>query len=101
MGVSPASGDRARVIPTIVSAFGADPVERWLFPEEESYRAHFPAFVAAFAGEAFSRQTVYTLDECSAVSVWLPPGSAPVGDAIEAVLSRSVAPAKQADTFAV
>jgi hypothetical protein len=35
MGGSPASGsDRARAVSTIVSAFRADPVERWLFPEE-------------------------------------------------------------------
>jgi len=102
MSASPASGsDRARAISTIVSAFRADPVERWLFPDDERYRAYFPEFVAAFAGEAFSRQTVYMMDEYAAVSVWLAPGSAPDGEAIEAVLRRGVEPAKHADTFAV
>jgi ribosomal protein S18 acetylase RimI-like enzyme len=92
---------RARVIATIVSAFADDPVERWMFPEDDAYLAHFPAFVAAFAGEAFSRGTVHESGDRSAVAVWLPPGAVPDGEAIESVLSRGVAPAKHADTFAV
>lgn len=93
--------DRERVIATLVSAFADDPVERWLFPEEDAYRAHFPPFVAAFAGEAFSHGTVHELGDGSAVAVWLPPGAVPDGAAIEAALSRGVAPAKHEDTFDV
>lgn len=102
MGLSAVHDDeRDAVISTLVSAFSEDPVERWLYPEIDRYRAHFPAFVAAFAGEAFRRRTVWSLCEHSAAAVWLAPGCEPDGDAIAAVLSDSVAPAKHADLFSV
>lgn len=93
--------DREAIISTLVSAFVEDPVERWLFPDLEQYSRHFPEFVAAFASEAFDRRTVWTLGELSAVALWLPPGAQPDGDAIVEVLSRSVAPTRHADMFAV
>ena len=40
--------DEARVIATLVSAFIADPVERWLFAEPLQYLTQFAQFVAAF-----------------------------------------------------
>jgi GNAT superfamily N-acetyltransferase len=102
MSVSPVrESDRDAVISTLVSAFADDPVERWLYPEWERYVAHFPAFVAAFAGEAFDKQTVWTLSEVSAVAVWLPPHSEPDGDAIVAVLSESVSIAQHEEMFSV
>lgn len=94
-------GDQPRVIATIVSAFIEDPVERWLWPEQSQYLTHFPAFVAAFGGEAFARQTVWVLGEFAAVAMWLPPDVGPDADAIVAVLSGSVATKQLDDTFAV
>jgi GNAT superfamily N-acetyltransferase len=93
--------DRDEVISTLVSAFVDDPVERWMFPDPKQYSRHFPEFVAAFASEAFDRRTVWTLGELSAVALWLPPDAQPDGDAIVAVLSRSVSPAQHADLFSV
>jgi GNAT superfamily N-acetyltransferase len=93
--------DQARVIATLVSAFIADPVERWLFSEPLDYLRHFPVFVAAFGGEAFEMQTVWRLSDFAAVAMWIPPGAEPDGDAIVAALSDSVSPDKQGDTFAV
>jgi GNAT superfamily N-acetyltransferase len=100
MSVSAArESDRDAVIATLVAAFADDPVERWLWPGDEEYGAHFPAFVAAFAG--FEQAGVSKLGDCDAVAVWLPPGAEPDGDAIADVLSRTVAPEKHADLFAV
>lgn len=93
--------DQPRVIATLVSAFIADPVERWLYPEPLDYLTQFPAFVAAFGGAAFEHETVWSVDEFAAVAMWLPPGAKPDGDAIVAALTESVAPDKHADTFAV
>jgi len=93
--------DQPRVIATLVSAFIADPVERWLYPEPFAYLTEFPAFVAAFGGEAFEKATVWSLDGFAAVAMWLPPGAEPDGDAIVAALSKSVSAEKHADTFAV
>ena len=96
-----AGDDQARVIATLVSALIADPVERWLYPEPVAYLTQFPAFVAAFGGAAFDRQTVWSLEEFAAVTMWLAPGSEVDGEAIVAVLATSVSPHKHADTFAV
>ena len=93
--------EQARVVATLVSAFIADPVERWLFPEPLAYLTHFAAFVAAFGGEAFNSQTVWSLKDFAAVAMWIPPGAQPDGDAIVAALSESVAADKHTDTFAV
>lgn len=60
--------ERDRAIRTLVSAFEDDPVERWLYPDDAEYRAHFPAFVAAFGGAAFRDQTVWRLGDFEAVA---------------------------------
>lgn len=94
-------GDEANVIGTLVSAFIDDPVERWLWPEAQQYLTQFAAFVAAFGGEAFSRQTVWTLGVFAAVAWWIPPDVQPDEQAIIAVLTESVSPEKHEDTFGV
>ena len=96
-----ARADQPSVIATLVSAFIADPVERWLYPRPLAYLTEFPAFVAAFGGEAFERETVWSLDDFAAAAIWLPPGVHADGDAIVAVLSGSVSAEKHTDTFSV
>jgi ribosomal protein S18 acetylase RimI-like enzyme len=93
--------DKASALDTLVLAFSADPVERWMYPEPREYLTHFPKFLSAFAGRAFAEKTVWSLDRSSAVALWLPPGTEPDGDAIVAVISESVAPAKHEDIYAV
>ena len=53
--------ERHRALETLVVAFIADPVERWLYPEAHQYLSHFPAFLSAFGGNAFAQQTVWRL----------------------------------------
>jgi GNAT superfamily N-acetyltransferase len=96
-----AEGERARALATLVLAFAADPVERWLYPGSEQYLASFPRFLAAFGGRAFDEQTAWRLGEFPAVALWLPPGAEPDGDAVVAVLTDSVAPGQHDDMFAV
>jgi GNAT superfamily N-acetyltransferase len=93
--------DRARALDVLVLAFSADPVERWMYPEPREYLTHFPAFLSAFAGDAFAEESVWSLGEFSAVALWLPPGTEPDGDAIVAVLTESLAPEKHEDVLAV
>jgi ribosomal protein S18 acetylase RimI-like enzyme len=102
LSVVPArESDQPKVIATLVSAFIADPVERWLFPEPQQYLTHFPGFVAAFGGEAFTRGTVWTLGDIAAAAMWIPPGAEPDTEAIVAVLTDRVSPEQHEDTFAV
>ena len=77
-----AEAERDCAIGTLVSAFEDDPVERWLYPDEADYRRHFPAFIAAFGGDAFRDQTVWRLGDFAAVAFWFGPGREPDGDAV-------------------
>jgi ribosomal protein S18 acetylase RimI-like enzyme len=95
------SKDQAKAIATLVSAFISDPVERWLFPRSSDYLTHFPAFVAAFGGGAFERETVWTVNDFAAVAMWMAPGDQPDGKAIISALENSVSSDKHADTFSV
>ena len=86
-----------RAVDTVVAAFIADPVERWLWPEPSQYLTHFPAFVAAFGGDA----EVSSLDGFAAVATWIAPGSELDGERIVAVLGETVARERRDDAFAV
>jgi ribosomal protein S18 acetylase RimI-like enzyme len=99
---SPVSqADRARALDTLVLAFAADPVERWMYPAAGHYLESFRAFLEAFGGRAFAAKTVWSTTDLSAVALWLPPGAEPDGDAILAVITGTVAPEKHDDVFAV
>lgn len=93
--------DAARATATLVLAFAADPVERFLYPEPERYLAHFPKFLSAFGGAAFARQTVWQVADCRAVALWLPPGAEPDGDGIVQLLSATVTRPRLDDAMAV
>jgi GNAT superfamily N-acetyltransferase len=93
--------DRPQAISTVVAAFIDDPVERWMYPEEEEYLARFPDFVAALGGSALDEQTAWRLDEHPAVALWLAPGAEPDGDAIVKLLSETVSTDKHEDMFSV
>lgn len=99
-----ASLDRAeqdRAYAALVLAFVADPCERWLYPTAHEYLEHFSDFLRAFGGGAFTAGTAWRLGDFAAVSLWLPPGTAPDADAIVEVLTATVAPDKHDDLFAV
>ena len=93
--------EQRRALDTLVVAFSADPVERWLYPEAYQYLTHFPAFLSAFGGKAFAEEIVWRLGAYSGVALWLPPHVDLDGDAIVAVLTDTVAPEKHEDAFAV
>ncbi len=66
--------DTVRLSTTAMRAFAADPVMRWLWPDDETYLAP--------AGEVFHRimtgwvrlGEVWCTDDCAALAVWIPPG---------------------------
>lgn len=93
--------EQTRAFDTLVSAFAADPVERWLYPESQQYLIHFPEFLGAFGGKAFDEQTVWRLGDFVAVALWLPPGTTADGGAISTILTASVSADKHADMFSV
>ena len=93
--------EQARAVATLVSAFTDDPVERWLWPDDEGYATHFPRLVVALGGKAFGAQTAWHLGEFAAVALWFAPGLEPDGDLIVSAIAETVSADKHDDTFAV
>jgi ribosomal protein S18 acetylase RimI-like enzyme len=90
-----------RVYATLVSAFTDDPVERWLYPDDEQYHRAFPPFLHAFGGRAFETGGVWQVEGGAAVALWLPPGNSADGDVIVEILTETVATEKHDDMFSV
>jgi GNAT superfamily N-acetyltransferase len=95
------ASDESQAIATVVSAFAADPVERWLYPSDHEYELHFPSFSAAFAGRAFESGTAWALDGHAAVALWLGPGVEADEEVIGGVLAETVAEEKHEELFFV
>jgi len=94
-------GEDRSALDVLVNAFTADPVIRWMYPDASGYLIHFPAFLRAFGGKAFTSHTVWRLGEFDAVALWFPPNVEPDGDAVIAEVTQSVATDQQVDLFAV
>jgi GNAT superfamily N-acetyltransferase len=94
-------GDLDRAYATLTSAFEHDPVERWLLPDDEQYRAGFPPFVASLGEDALETSTAWQLDDYAAVVMWLPPGRTPDAERIGGSLIATVDASKHAEMFAV
>jgi ribosomal protein S18 acetylase RimI-like enzyme len=88
------AADRDAVLASLVAAFAADPVLRYLFPDGETY----PRYAAAFFGHLFDKRvrlgTVWTVGRV-AVAMWdapsppdAPPGGQLAGALPAAELSR-------------
>ncbi len=95
------AGDEDRVFDAIVAAFADDPVVRWSFPDEAVYRAHFPAFAQAFAGEAIPEGSAYVTGDLSGAALWLPPGTGPDEEAMAAIVMSIKTEAELAEIFAL
>ena len=89
------------VIRILTDAFASDPVIRWMYPADETYRVAFPQFLRAFGGPAFTQGTVVLERRQRAAALWLAPGSGPDDEAIEQCLLETVASEKHQDLFAV
>jgi ribosomal protein S18 acetylase RimI-like enzyme len=93
--------DRVRTLATLTSAFAADPVERWLWPDAAAYAEHYPEFAEVFSDGALEAGTVWQLEDYAAVALWMPPGVEPDPERIGPVLLASVAAEKHEDMFSV
>jgi GNAT superfamily N-acetyltransferase len=82
--------DRAAVFRTLVAAFRDDAVERWLYPTDDAYDRHVPAFVEAFGGRAIDAGTAWRVGDFEAVALWFPPGVEVDGPAVVEVLLDTV-----------
>ena len=70
-------GDVPRAISVQMTAFSADPVMRWLWPEPREYLRHFPELVHGFGGGAFGHGAAHVTESFLGGTLWLPPGVTP------------------------
>lgn len=70
--------ERSRVFASVASAFAADPLMRWFFPEaEEFFNAATGDFYDAFGGGAITAGSAYRTEGFEGVALWYPPGEGP------------------------
>ncbi len=93
--------DGAAAIDVVVLAFSADPAARWTWPHPQEYLKHFPSFVKAFGGRAFSHGSAYYVEGYAGAALWLPPGVHPDDDALMALLQRTGSEESRKDGLAV
>lgn len=82
-------------------AFTADPVMRWMWPDPHAYLSHFPALVAGFGGRAFENEAAHVTADFRGGTLWLPPGVAPDGDALEKLMNDTVAEPARSAVFSI
>ncbi len=95
------ASDEDSVINVLVQAFSSDPVVRWVWPDSQQYFAHFPRFVKAFGGKAFTHASAYYIDSYAGAALWLPPDVHLDEDALTTVLQHTVSEQTQRHVFAV
>lgn len=93
--------ERDRAIATLLLAFSADPVMRWLYPEPARYVTAFPELLLAFGGASFADETVWRLGDHVAVGLWMRPGVNPDGDATVAKMEATVGQDRHDDMLAM
>ena len=69
----PPSG-RDRALGTVVAAFAADPLLRWVWPSDPRYDTCAPAFFGLLIDIRLEAGEVWTADGGAAVAMWDPPG---------------------------
>ena len=82
--------DEECVIDVVVRAFAADPAALWGWPDQQQYYMHFPGFVRAFAGKAFTHGSAYYVDGYAAAAPWLPRNIHHDEDKLISLLQRTV-----------
>lgn len=87
-----AASDANKTFATMISAFIADPLMRWMYPEPHSYVESFPKLVRAFTGSAFEDGTAYAAKDFSGAALWLQPGKTPDEEAAGALIEETVRP---------
>jgi ribosomal protein S18 acetylase RimI-like enzyme len=100
IAVEPVS-DRQRAVATVVAAFIADPVVRWVFPDAATYLAHSPELVRRFGGKAFDEGSAYSAEDYAGIALWLPPGVSVDEGPLVGLLEASVAPGRLENLFGV
>lgn len=89
------------IVNTLVLAFSADPLARWIYPQAQQYLNCFPEFIRLFGCHAFKIGTARSNTAGTGAAIWLAPGNHPDEVALEALLQRTVDLEDQPESFAL
>jgi ribosomal protein S18 acetylase RimI-like enzyme len=78
--------DRGPVVDALVAAFSADPVLRYLFPDEQTYPRHAAAFFGHLFDKRVHKGTIWTIERGTSTAMWEPLGSEAADDTLPALL---------------
>src|SRR5262245_32009086 len=95
------AGDVPRAISVQVTAFSADPVMRWLWPEPRDYLRHFADLVHGFGGRAFEHEAAYVTEAFLGGALWLPPGVPPDDAALERLTNETLPEPVRSDCLSI
>src|SRR5215831_3417155 len=88
-------------IATLVLAFVADPIARWMYDDPKQYLLHIPRLFRALGTSSFEAGAAHRTREGLGVSLWLPPGVHGDDGPLEAAIAESIAGEKQAEVAGV
>lgn len=91
----------ARAIASIVLAFNADPVTRWMYPIAQHYLTYFPQIIEAFGDRPFEYNTADATDDESGAALWFPPDTELDSDRLITLFQESIHPSIQDDLGSV
>ncbi|MCY1235094.1 Acetyltransferase (GNAT) domain protein [compost metagenome] len=97
---SATSDEIPRAVAVIVAAFLTDPPARFAWPAPYDYLSAMPVATGEFAGSSFLHGTAYVSTDFCGAALWLPPGVAPNGQALEKVFRDTVKPEHMDDLLA-
>ncbi|WP_439106705.1 GNAT family N-acetyltransferase [Congregibacter sp.] len=94
--------ERGRVFASLASAFSADPLMRWFFPEaEEFFKAATGEFYDAFGGGAIQLGTAFRTAKFEGAALWYPPGEGPDEERLVTAMATTVRPEIHEDAMGV
>ena len=93
--------DVDRAIATLVLAFAADPVARWMYDDPHQYLLHIPRLFRALGEPSFEGGATQRTNDGLGVALWLPPGVHGDDAPLEAMIAESITAEKQTEVAAV
>lgn len=86
---------------TVMLAFAADPLMRWMLPSADVYLRYFPTVANVYCGDAIDHGSCYMTDGAEGGALWLPPGVAPDEEKLMALIAEAVMPERQENVYEV
>lgn len=89
------------IINSLVLAFSADPIARWMYPSARQYLGYFPDFMMAYGKKALDLRTVYYPNNYAGAAFWFPPNVKPDEEAVVETIQQTISPERQAEVFSL